>query len=364
MIGETQAGPASAQTTGSRSTNPFLTAQEDADAEAHDSNRNATASTSTSTSVSTATATETYEPTSVPTPGRPLLRNGTQILVMPPTWESCSKCHGTGYKHADPEQPHESCWRMYGRRWTPDLVTCEAVVQGAMILQRPLPLTRPSAGGGGRYLPPAHPPPPPHQHGQGQAQGRAVPLGPPQVNRAQDANEANDDPEGEAPPSYEDVVRVPQSMQLPPQRTSEQGFGNPGGGAGGGIASMSPQPRPPSGPPPQQHQPWHQSHPHPHHQPPMGPFQPTSHPHSQPPWNHMQQPYQHPPIHVQPAYNNHHHTPFMFHNAPPPNALIVSPGDPRIGGRVCSRCGGRGVRDSLWWGTETCDRCCGAGRIM
>lgn len=31
------------------------------------------------------------EPTSVPTPGRPLLRDG-KLLVMPPTWENCPKC--------------------------------------------------------------------------------------------------------------------------------------------------------------------------------------------------------------------------------------------------------------------------------
>lgn len=49
---------------------------------------------------------------------------------------------------------------------------------------------------------------------------------------------------------------------------------------------------------------------------------------------------------------------------PPPGALVVMPGDPRIGGRLCFECGGRGMTESFWFGDETCMRCRGSGRIF
>ena len=51
-------------------------------------------------------------------------------------------------------------------------------------------------------------------------------------------------------------------------------------------------------------------------------------------------------------------------NVPPIGATVVMPGDPRIGGRVCWRCGGRGVTPFLIFDEETCDTCGGIGRLM
>ena len=49
---------------------------------------------------------------------------------------------------------------------------------------------------------------------------------------------------------------------------------------------------------------------------------------------------------------------------PPPGATVVMPGDPRIGGRLCWRCGGRGVTPFLIFDEITCDTCMGIGRLM
>jgi hypothetical protein len=49
---------------------------------------------------------------------------------------------------------------------------------------------------------------------------------------------------------------------------------------------------------------------------------------------------------------------------PPPGATVVMPGDPRIGGRLCWRCGGRGVTPFLIFDEITCDTCAGIGRLM
>ncbi|KAH9988549.1 hypothetical protein BJV77DRAFT_1021401 [Russula vinacea] len=46
------------------------------------------------------------------------------------------------------------------------------------------------------------------------------------------------------------------------------------------------------------------------------------------------------------------------------SATVVMPGDPRIGGRLCWRCGGRGVTPFLIFDEITCDTCMGIGRLM
>ena len=48
-----------------------------------------------------------------------------------------------------------------------------------------------------------------------------------------------------------------------------------------------------------------------------------------------------------------------------PNAapLVLSPGDPRIGGTLCGRCRGRGLLDDLL-GEYTCTTCKGIGRLL
>ncbi|WBW71532.1 putative DNA J domain Hua1 [Schizosaccharomyces osmophilus] len=47
---------------------------------------------------------------------------------------------------------------------------------------------------------------------------------------------------------------------------------------------------------------------------------------------------------------------------PPPNALVVQPGDPRIPGRLCGNCKGTGSIDYLIF-TEICPVCNGIGKI-
>ncbi|KAI0718050.1 hypothetical protein C8T65DRAFT_571126 [Cerioporus squamosus] len=48
----------------------------------------------------------------------------------------------------------------------------------------------------------------------------------------------------------------------------------------------------------------------------------------------------------------------------PGNAVVYPPGDPRIGGRLCWRCGGRGTTSFLIFDEETCSICGGVGRTF
>lgn len=48
---------------------------------------------------------------------------------------------------------------------------------------------------------------------------------------------------------------------------------------------------------------------------------------------------------------------------PVPHAIPVSPGDPRLGGRLCMRCGGAGIRTLMLIDVTMCDDCGGTGRI-
>ncbi|KAI0741320.1 hypothetical protein C8Q80DRAFT_128245 [Daedaleopsis nitida] len=50
--------------------------------------------------------------------------------------------------------------------------------------------------------------------------------------------------------------------------------------------------------------------------------------------------------------------------AGPAPATVFSPGDPRIGGRMCWRCGGRGKTSFLIFDEETCGICGGIGRTF
>ncbi|KAH9956998.1 hypothetical protein BC827DRAFT_1228078 [Russula dissimulans] len=49
---------------------------------------------------------------------------------------------------------------------------------------------------------------------------------------------------------------------------------------------------------------------------------------------------------------------------PPPGATVVMPGDARIGGRLCWRCGGRGVTPFLIFDELPCETCGGIGRLL
>ena len=56
--------------------------------------------------------------------------------------------------------------------------------------------------------------------------------------------------------------------------------------------------------------------------------------------------------------------PMPYGGVPPPGAAVVMPGDPRIGGRLCWRCGGRGTTPFLIFDEMTCDTCGGIGRLV
>ncbi|TFK34061.1 hypothetical protein BDQ12DRAFT_727247 [Crucibulum laeve] len=49
---------------------------------------------------------------------------------------------------------------------------------------------------------------------------------------------------------------------------------------------------------------------------------------------------------------------------PPPGAVVYSAGDPRIGGRLCYRCGGKGTVSFMIIDRETCEVCGGSGRVF
>lgn len=52
---------------------------------------------------------------------------------------------------------------------------------------------------------------------------------------------------------------------------------------------------------------------------------------------------------------------------PPPGAMVVLPGDPRIGGQLCYHCGGAGVRETMFSffdSEEMCAVCRGSGRVF
>ncbi|KAF8596855.1 hypothetical protein BDV93DRAFT_548144 [Ceratobasidium sp. AG-I] len=50
---------------------------------------------------------------------------------------------------------------------------------------------------------------------------------------------------------------------------------------------------------------------------------------------------------------------------PPPGSLVVRPGDPRIGGRVCWKCSGEGWQyKTMGLETKTCSACNGLGRLF
>lgn len=48
---------------------------------------------------------------------------------------------------------------------------------------------------------------------------------------------------------------------------------------------------------------------------------------------------------------------------PPPGAAVYTAGDPRLGGRLCWQCDGRGSVSVLFFDRETCTSCGGVGRV-
>ncbi|CBQ72743.1 conserved hypothetical protein [Sporisorium reilianum SRZ2] len=286
---------------------------------------------------------DSYRPTTVPTPGQPLLRKG-KLLVYPRDWRGCPKCNDTGYKHGDPNNPHKSCWDKYGKTYTSAMSYSVGLNGATNHFQRPLPVVggppvgavaggRPSHGyaaggypgagagvqqGFGGYVPPPHAPPP--------VSTSARPPASPSVDAETEGARMSD-----VPPNYQDASNVPSDERLPSQYV--------------------PPPAPPPGHGPPQPPPQQQPH-----QAPYAPYPPPAGfvggfgPNPGGP---------NPYVSVQ-------NQPMAWYGArpPPPNALVVMPGDPRIGGRLCYECGGRGMLESFWLGDETCYRCRGSGRVF
>ena len=327
-----------------------------------------------------------YAPTTTPVPGQPLLKNG-MMLVYPHGWRGCPKCHDTGYKFNDPTHPCRKCWQNYGQTFNPLLISSSSL-QGAKVLQKPLPImqgsmpgqfpppgriaTHPSSSfagypgamspqptgtnpflqpqqtgnpfspqltsgsmihphptGNASYNAPSHPPPPnlPLRRQEEQQHDDR-----PQASKEEDLNE-----DGEAPPAYEMAVAAGADGALPPQRAEEQHQQN----------HQRPSNTQQYAPPPHQPPPPHGHHP-------------------------SQAFYSPPPLHAGGPWGGHphggggHHGPMLvpYGHVPPPNALILRPGDPRLGGQLCYKCGGQGVRESFWFGDrETCYVCGGTGRV-
>ena len=202
-------------------------------------------------------------PTTTPTPGHPLLRNGT-TLIYPGTYQcqkctSCTPCppycsptfyraktrkgQNTGYKNFDPSHPCRKCWDRFSKPYTSALASSPwgnqasgsaSQSQNGRSFQRPLPAFKPPQAQA--YAPPPPPPPMPG-------------------------------PYPSQPPSG---MQSPNSLPMP--------------------------------------------------------------------------------------------TPFQ--GVPPPGSTVVMPGDPRIGGRVCWQCGGRGTTPFLIFDEITCETCGGIGRLM
>ncbi|KAM0748134.1 hypothetical protein T439DRAFT_328121 [Meredithblackwellia eburnea MCA 4105] len=91
-----------------------------------------------------------YQPTTIPTPGQPLLR-GNKILVYP-EGHFCGKCGNTGYKQNDPSHPCRKDWDKYSKPYTSAYRLAPSSVP-AKNWQRPLrAFNAPaSSSGGGIY---------------------------------------------------------------------------------------------------------------------------------------------------------------------------------------------------------------------
>ena len=261
-------------------------------------------------------------PTSTHQPGHPLLNEG-RLLVYPVHKGRCEKCGNTGYKGGDPSRPCSRCWRKYGRAYSGALKQAyegtglASVLQG-MSLQRPLPgavnYTHPNMVHQGTqpvgyvanqsYMPYA--PYAPYRP--------AAQYVPPAAAQAPAEPERfPEDQHSSAPPRYEQASAS--DKPLPDQQYPQQHAPPP-------QAPQVPQPVPAPQPMPGG---WGAAQP-----APMG------------------------PTHYWPGY------------APPPGAVRVMPGDPRIGGILCPECYGSGDDDgivSLFLGGGDCRRCGGTGRI-
>lgn len=210
-----------------------------------------------------------YAPSAHPMSGQPLLYKGKILMYPPGVW--CEKCHNTGYKAYDPNNPHEKCWNKYGRNYTAAVWDSPNFDFSNPTLQKPLPNSRYSAS---------------------TSPVSSQPFSPTPVQQSY---------------SHPGYYQAGQNGPPPPQ--------------------MMPPPRP--------SQPMMQGGAGYYNQPQMGPG-------------------------AMPFVSG------MSYGHPPPGALVVRPGDPRIGGRLCMNCGGDGVIECGFFllDTETCRACNGTGRVF
>ncbi|KAF8512344.1 hypothetical protein JB92DRAFT_2929033 [Gautieria morchelliformis] len=254
------------------------------------------------TGVGTSMGPDDGRPTTTPVPGHPLLKGG-KLLVYPQGFE-CSKCHNTGYKNNDPSHACGKCWDKYARSYTGALAYAPF----------PSSTSAPSSSGGGNNF------------------QRPLPVfSPPQANFQ---------------------TQRPHPTAGHPQRLHRK------------HSSLQHHHQLPPSPPSPHHHP-HQHHPGSpsitHHSFPA-PHSPPFHP---PPPRHPGHPQMYHPPSAPPVI---HQPPHIIQGPPPPpmmgTGVVYQPGDPRIGGRLCWRCNGRGGESFLFFDWQTCTVCRGAGRVF
>ncbi|KAE8253749.1 hypothetical protein A4X13_0g3670 [Tilletia indica] len=354
-----------------------------------------------------------YVPTNVPTPGQPLLRKG-KLIVYPRALAECHKCHNTGYKFDDPTHPCRGCWSRYGESVNSLLHKHGSFDRVPGVLQSPLPVRtgpaagvhrpydgshRPAASAGYpgamansntyRYMdnvyggdahglhtptlpawlrdpqpsssssssafrpppgppgPPAPPPRPPVQRTEEARQDEARVGGGRQPTEGEPTGDEGVSAEGEVPPSYDEAVsaaadgRTLNSQHVPPPAHRHPHTVRPSSSS---AAAPPPPPRPVGYGAPSPYNAGPQS---PYGPPVVGPPE--------------------APYGFAPVADVH-----LVHSGrrPPPHALVVRPGDPRIGGQLCPNCGGEGsvmapFLDSLFGAPDVqCRVCRGSGRVF
>lgn len=261
-------------------------------------------------------------PRSVPTNGHPFMHRG-KVLLYPRTVSSCNRCHRTGYCDNNVLKPCKRCWRNYGYEYKGKIK--DAYEQrGAhhylddKVLQQPLFFKSSISAGPTPSQPYSQPYTQTYRPPYQQSYSHPFAVHPASASTShggtsQQSEVFPEDKHNSAPPRYD----------LASQTSSEKPL----------AQQNYPSYAQPTVPPMQPAQPYH----------PMMPMPP------QPPVSRT----------VGPTIN-------WYGYMPPPGAVTVAPGDPRIGGVLCYRCGGSGsIEDlmSLFFGDDECPVCGGAGRI-
>ncbi|KAF8075352.1 hypothetical protein FPV67DRAFT_629889 [Lyophyllum atratum] len=97
--------------------------------------------------------------------------------------------------------------------------------------------------------------------------------------------------------------------------------------------------------------------------PPSPPRHPQQHPPHQPAYHipSPPNPIPHQPYAAPPHQQIRTLSPYA---APPPDAIVYPAGDPRLGGRMCWNCGGRGSVSLFMFDSMRCEGCAGLGRVF